>query len=220
MGYVSPRQASKTLGVSTRTLSRWADEGKIPFVKTAAGQRRYDLTSYLKQQSPVTTSTVRTVLYARVSTHGQRDDLTRQTEALTRHYPHGEVITEVGSGLNLRRRKFITLLERVIRGDIDCMVVAHKDRLCRFGFELVEWLCEQFECQLVVLYKKNCSPHDELVQDMLSVVHCFSARLYGLRKYEKKLREDPELQSQNATRENEGSDETESERSSKSEDLP
>jgi predicted site-specific integrase-resolvase len=140
-----------------------------------------------------------TVLYARVSTSSQRDDLKRQTEALTTSYPGAEVITEIGSGLNFRRRKLNAILERIISGDIQCLVVAHKDRLARFGFDLIEWLCEKFDCKLVVLYQQKYSPQAELVQDMLSVVHCFSSRVYGLRKYEKQLREDSEIQKQKTT---------------------
>ncbi|MGL4375550.1 MAG: IS607 family transposase [Microcoleaceae cyanobacterium] len=195
MPYVTPREAANLLGVSTRTLARWSEEGKIVTFKTEAGQRRYDIAAYLKQKS-ISTEPARpsTVLYARVSTSSQRDDLQRQTEALTTSYPGCEVITEIGSGLNFRRRKLNAILERIINGDIQLLVVAHKDRLARFGFDLIEWLCERFDCKIMVLYQQKYSPETELVQDMLSIVHCFSSRLYGLRKYEKKLRADPELQ--------------------------
>jgi predicted site-specific integrase-resolvase len=172
----------------------------ISAIKTEAGQRRYDLAEYLNQKSG-TTELARpsTVLYARVSTSSQRDDLKRQTEALTTSYPGGQIITEIGSGLNFRRRKLNAILERIISSDIQCLVVAHKDRLARFGFDLIEWLREKFDCKLVVLYQQKYSPQAELVQDMLSVVHCFSSRLYGLRKYEKQLREDSEIQKQKMT---------------------
>ncbi|XZO00726.1 MAG: IS607 family transposase [Microcoleus sp.] len=206
MPYVTPREAANALGVNPRTLARWSEDGLIKVIKTPAGQRRYDIAEYLKQKSG-TTELARpsTVLYARVSTSSQRDELKRQTEALTTSYPGCEVITEIGSGLNFRRRKLNTILERIIGGDIQCLVVAHKDRLARFGFDLIEWLCEKFDCKVVVLYQQKYSPETELVQDMLSVIHCFSSRLYGLRKYEKKIREDPEIQKQKtALTENDG----------------
>ena len=200
MPYVTPREAANALGVNPRTLARWSEDGLIKAIKTEAGQRRYDIAEYLKQKSGTTELARRsTVLYARVSTSSQRDDLKRQTEALTTSYPGGEIITEIGSGLNFRRRKLNTILERIISGDIQCLVVAHKDRLARFGFELIEWLCEKFDCKLVVLYQQKYSPQAELVQDMLSVVHCFSSRVYGLRKYEKQLRQDSEIQKQKTT---------------------
>lgn len=201
MPYVTPREAANALGVNPRTLARWSEDGLIKTIKTEAGQRRYDIAEYLKQKSGTTELARRsTVLYARVSTSSQRDDLKRQTEALTTSYPGCEVITEIGSGLNFRRRKLNAILERIISGDIQCLVVAHKDRLARFGFDLIEWLCEKFDCKLVVLYQQKYSPQAELVQDMLSVVHCFSSRLYGLRKYEKQLRQDSEIQKQKTTR--------------------
>ncbi|MEG3875488.1 IS607 family transposase [Microcoleus sp. Z1_B5] len=201
MPYVTPREAANALGVNPRTLARWSEDGLIKTIKTEAGQRRYDIAEYLKQKSGTTELARRsTVLYARVSTSSLIDDLKRQTEALTTSYPGCEVITEIGSGLNFRRRKLNAILERIISGDIQCLVVAHKDRLARFGFDLIEWFCEKFDCKLVVLYQQKYSPQAELVQDMLSVVHCFSSRLYGLRKYEKKLRQDSEIQKQKTTR--------------------
>lgn len=201
MPYVTPRQAASALGVNPRTLARWEEEGKIRAIKTESGQRRYDLAEYVKRKSGASSSIrPHTTLYARVSTSSQRDDLHRQTEALVAHYPGCEVITEIGSGLNFRRRKLNSILERVISGDIQCLVVAHKDRLARFGFDLIEWLCEKFDCKLVVQDQQKYSPEAELLQDMLSVVHCFSSRLYGLRKYEKKLRTDPEIQKQKTSR--------------------
>ncbi|MBO1349157.1 MAG: recombinase family protein [Hormoscilla sp. GUM202] len=90
---------------------------------------------------------------------------------------------------------FQSILERIVRQDIQRLVVAHRDRLCRFGWELVEWLCKYNAVQLVVLNEQQLSPEQELVQDMLSIIHCFSSRLYGLRKYRKeitsKVREEP-----------------------------
>lgn len=131
----------------------------------------------------------------RVSTHSQSDDLQRQLEHLRGCYPEAEVISETGSGLNFRRKKFLAILERIIDGDIQRIVVAHPDRLVRFGFSLIKWLCEKFECELVVLNDRKLSPEAELIQDMLSIVHCFSSRLYGLRKYKSKLKEDLQKES-------------------------
>ncbi len=95
---------------------------------------------------------------ARVSTRPQKADLSRQVERLSTLYPGAEVIKEVGGGLNLRRKGLITLLGRVLRGDIGIIVVAHKDRLARFGFDIIEWLCEQFDCKIVVLNEISLSP--------------------------------------------------------------
>lgn len=194
MKYYTPKDAAKILSVSVSSLRRWESEGKIASIKTPSGHRRYALEEIEKQlHQPKSTSTV---LYARVSTSSQRDDLTRQIDFLRQHYQDGEVVSEVGSGLNFRRKGFISILERVLSKDIQCVVVAYPDRLVRFGFELVKWICERSECQLLVLHDTQLSPEQELVQDMLSIIHCFSARLYGLRKYKKQIKQ--ELQDENA----------------------
>ncbi|WP_041596179.1 IS607 family transposase [Halothece sp. PCC 7418] len=181
MSYVSPQEASKQLGVSVSTLRRWDKEGKIKSIRTPGGQRRFSISEYEDQTEKPT------VCYARVSTHSQRDDLERQIDFLRQAYPRAELVKEVGSGLNFRRRKFLSLLERIYQGDVGCLVCAYSDRLVRFGFPLIEWLCSQAECKLVVLNERNLSPEQELVEDILSILHCFSARLYGLRKYRKQV---------------------------------
>ena len=193
MEYVTPREAARILSVSVSTLRRWDNEGLIKSIKTPAGHRRFSLAQLENlslSQKPITT-----VLYCRVSTSSQRDDLVRQIDFLRQHYPTGEVISDIGSGLNFKRKGFISLLERILNKDVRRVVVAYPDRLVRFGFELVKWLCEYAGCELVVLHDTKLSPEQELVQDMLSIIHCFSARLSGLRKYKKQISQ--ELQENN-----------------------
>ncbi len=180
--YVSPREAAEHFGVSVQTLRKWDNAGKLDSIRTEGNQRRFCIeNSEQLHNKPI-------VAYARVSTHGQRDDLERQAEFLCQRYPDSKLVTEVGSGLNFKRRKFIKILEQVCQGAISALVVAYPDRLVRFGFPLVEWLCEHHGVQLLVLNQRNLSPQEELVEDILSILHCFSARLYGLSKYEKQAR--------------------------------
>ncbi|MBW4573585.1 MAG: IS607 family transposase [Tolypothrix carrinoi HA7290-LM1] len=188
MQHVTPKEAAKILGVHVSSLRRWENEGKLKAIRTPGGQRRFILEEVEKTAGIA--RAIRTVCYGRVSTHSQQDDLQRQLAFLRERYPEGEVISETGSGLNFRRKKFISILERIIDGDIKRLVVAHPDRLVRFGYELVKWLCEKFECELVVLNDRKLSPEAELIQDMLSIVQQFSSRLYGLRKYKSKFKED------------------------------
>lgn len=190
MEYVTPQEAAKRLGVHVGSLRRWENEGRITAIKTPSGHRRYAIGAV--ERLAGSQSRPNTVLYARVSTSSQRDDLQRQTEFLKSKYPTSEIVSEIGSGLNYRRRKFLTILERVFKGDIQQIVVAYPDRLVRFGFELVRWVCEKHECSILVLNESKLSPHEELVQDILSILHCFSSRLYGLRKYEKQVRGEKE----------------------------
>lgn len=182
--YVPARKAQLALGVTLKTLLRWEESGKIKTIRTPNGQRRYDIDSVLP--------TVRTdraiILYGRVSSHAQKSDLARQIQFLVARYPSGEVIKEVGSGLNFRRKKLLAILERVLAGDVRMVVVCHKDRLCRFGFDLIQWLCEKCNCELVVLNQAQLSPEREMVEDILAIIHVFSCRLYGLRKYKQEIR--------------------------------
>ncbi|QOV24368.1 IS607 family transposase [Anabaenopsis elenkinii CCIBt3563] len=188
MQHVTPKEAAKILGVHVSSLRRWENEGKLKAIRTPGGQRRFILEEVEKIGG--IPRKIKTICYGRVSTHSQQDDLQRQLEHLRTRYPEAEIISEVGSGLNFKRKKFLAILERIIDGDIQRVVVAHPDRLVRFGFELVRWLCTKFECELVVLNDRKLSPEQELVQDMLSIIHCFSSRLYGLRKYKSSIKED------------------------------
>lgn len=188
--YVKPRDAAATLGVHVRTLSRWEKEGKIKAIKTPAGQRRYDIESYQEQFCPPDRVTV---IYARVSSRGQQEDLSRQAEFLQGRYPDAELVAEIGGGLNYKRKKLLSLLERVMSGDVGTIVVAHKDRLTRFGFDWLVWFCDRFDCKIVVLNETVLSPSEEMVEDILAILHCFSSRLYGLRKYKTQVEKDQDL---------------------------
>jgi putative resolvase len=188
--YVTPKEASKYFGVCLHTLRRWEKQGWISAVRTPSGRaRRYDLDSYTRlprKQKCV-------VLYARVSSRAQKPDLERQIARLVSLYSGAEVVGEVGGGLNFKRPKFLALLERVRAGDVGTIVVAHRDRLCRFGFEFVEWYCHQYGCEVVVLDDQEFSPQQELVEDILAILHCFSSRVYGLRKYRTAIQKDQDL---------------------------
>ncbi|WYL92497.1 MAG: IS607 family transposase [Gloeotrichia echinulata IR180] len=193
--YVKPNEAANTLGVCLRTLRRWEEEGKIKAVKTPSGQRRYDIESFIKKESEPDGGRA-TVIYARVSTRPQKADLDRQVERLSALYPGAEVVKEVGGGLNLRRKGLIALLGRVLQGDIRVIVVAHKDRLARFGFDIIEWMCEQFDCQIVVLNQVSLSPHAELVQDIVAILHSFSSRLHSIRRLVYQIKQELQVESE------------------------
>ncbi len=194
INYVPPRVAATRLGVNTKTLERWLEEGKIEGVFTKGGQRRYNLDSII---SPGLTDPRerKTILYARVSSRAQKSDLEQQVQFLKSHYPEAELITDIGSGLNFKRKGLSTLLESVLSNDVGLVVVAHKDRLCRFGFDLISWLASRSSTEILVLNTAHLSPEREMVEDILAIIHVFSCRLYGLRKYKKQIREDSDLPS-------------------------
>ncbi|MBG0742883.1 IS607 family transposase [Cylindrospermopsis raciborskii LB2897] len=186
MPYVPLRKAVKILGMHPNTLRRYADEGKIKSIKNSAGQRLYDVELYIRGDGSRTS----TICYCRVSSSKQRDDLDRQIAYMQSLYPGAEVIKDIGSGLNFKRKGLRSLLDRLLRGDKFILVVTCRDRLARFGFELVQYLVEQNGGQILVLDKTVHCPQSELTRDLLSILHIFSYRIQGLRKYSKKIKED------------------------------
>jgi putative resolvase len=186
--YLTPIEAQKRYGYHPKTLSRWADEGKIQYIKSPGGHRRYLIESLERLVERVDNRPV--ILYARVSTVSQKEDLKSQVEYLGKNYPNCKCITDFGSGLNFKRKKFTALMEQVSRQEIRTIVVAHKDRLCRFGFDFVEWFCNINHCDIVILNNTYKPPHQEMMEDFMSIMHCFSSKLYFLRKYEKIIQND------------------------------
>ena len=186
--YVPLRKAVEQLGLHPNTLRRYADEGKIRFIKNGAGQRLFDVQSYVNQSASTAV-----VCYCRVSSRKQRDDLDRQVAYLSSLYPDATVVSDIGSGINFKRKGLRSILDRLLQGDKLTLVVAHRDRLARFGFELIQYMVEQNGGSIVVLDQTVYSPESELTADMLYILHVFSCRVNGLRKYSKKIKEDADL---------------------------
>ena len=175
-----------------QTLRTWAREGRIDYIRTEGNQRRYDVDSYLGQSNPA-----QTVCYCRVSSKKQSADLDRQVAFMRERYPDAEIVSDVGSGLNFRRRGLLAILERLHQGDKLRVVVAYRDRLGRFGTELIETLLERNGCgrsgELVVLNQRDLSAEEELTTDLLAILTVFGARVNGLRRYHKEIKEDKTL---------------------------
>jgi len=189
---VSISEAARILGVSVSTLRRWDESGQFKAERTPAGHRRYDLNTLKKSAAHrLPTDAPRlTVGYARVSSHDQKDDLARQvmllTEFCARNGWQFEVIEDLGSGLNYRKQGLRRLIKRICAGEIGRLVLTHKDRLLRFGSELVFSLCEEFGVEVVIINQseQDLSFEEELAQDVLEIITVFSARLYGRRSHQ------------------------------------
>ncbi|NEP81404.1 MAG: IS607 family transposase [Okeania sp. SIO3C4] len=188
MGYVPLRKAVEILGLHPNTLRKYADEGKIEIIKNEAGQRLYNAQSYIRGATRASF-----ICYCRVSSSKQKDDLNRQVEFMQNQYPEAEVIKDIGSGLNFKRKGLRAILDRLLRGDQLTIVVTCRDRLTRFGFELIQYLVEQNGGKILVLDKTVYCPESEMVADVLSIIHIFSVRVHGLRKYKQKIKEDSDL---------------------------
>jgi predicted site-specific integrase-resolvase len=129
-----------------------------------------------------------------VSSAAQKPDLKNQRSVVedfcaARGLSGTEFIEEIGGGLNFKRKKFLMLVSAIVAGEVGVLVLAHKDRLVRFGYDLLEFLCVQRGCKLLVINSEKLSPEQEMVQDLMTIIHCFSSRLYGLRNYRKSLKE-------------------------------
>ena len=193
MPYIPGRKAAVQLGIHQNTLRRYSDEGRIQTIRTASGQRRYDVDAFLRESAGAVL-----VCYCRVSSAKQREDLVRQVAFMRERYPNAEIVSDIGGGLNFRRKGLVSILERLHRGDKLRIVVAHRDRLARFGFELIQWLAEQNGGGILVLNNADYSPEQELTQDILAILHTFSCRLHGLRRYENAIKADSGLSGEGA----------------------
>lgn len=134
------------------------------------------------------------MVYCRVSSNAQKPELKNQVTAmeafcLGRGLAVNEWVSEVGGGLNFKRKKFLVVIMSMLKGEISVLVVAHKDRLCRFAFEFIQELASSVGCEIIVANQESLSGQQELVEDLMAIIHCFSCRLYGLRNYSKEIKE-------------------------------
>ncbi len=184
---ISVKEASELLGVTPKTLRLWEKEGKIISHRTEGGHRRYEITDLLGSKKEKSL----TVAYARVSSHDQKGDLERQIILLESYCAkqgyNFEVISDLGSGMNYHKKGLIKLIKLLCSYQIDRLVITHKDRLLRFGSELIFTLCEIFSCEVVIINKSEQSTFEEdLANDVLEIITVFSARLYGSRNHKNK----------------------------------
>ena len=201
MPYVPLRKAVKKLGLHPNTLRRYADQGKIQFIKNEAGQRLYDVEAYIRGAANSSL-----ICYCRVSSSKQKDDLQRQIAYMQSLYPSAQIIKDIGSGLNFKRKGLRSILDRLLCGDKLKVIVACRDRLCRFGFELIQYMVEQNGGEILVLDQTVHCPQTEITTDLLSIIHVFSCRMHGLRKYSKKIKEDQDIPKPNSKKSNQKMD--------------
>ncbi len=187
-------QIAEKYNVSRDTICRWVKQGIISYSVMPSGIKRYHYKPDVRQVEPPKAEDKRiSIIYARVSTAKQTDDLRKQIALLEHNYPEHVLYSDVGSGLNYKRKALRKMVEQVLAGKVREIVVTYRDRLCRFSFELFEWLFARFGTRIVVLEEPDSSPEKELVDDLLAVITVFGARANGLRKYKSKIKSDPDL---------------------------
>ena len=205
-----PKDFAELLGVSVKTLQRWDRDGILKANRTPTDRRYYTYEQYLQFKGVQTENDRRdTVIYARVSTKNQKGDLQNQVEFLKQFCNAkgmivNQCIEDFGSGLNYNRKKWNQLLDEVMENKIKTIVISDKDRFIRFGYDWFEKFCEKFNTKIMIVNNEALSPKEELVQDILSILHVFSCRLYGLRKYKNQIKKDEEIakELQNGNRSN------------------
>jgi excisionase family DNA binding protein len=195
--YLSGKEACQKLGVHSRTLYNWEEKGKIDTIRTPGGKRLYNVDKYIKEQ---TTNKIYNdneeeldklkIIYVRVSSETQKNDLERQKLYMQKRYPKHLLIEDIGSGLNFNRRGLRKIIKYAINGKLEELVVAYKDKLARFGFELIEDLIKEYSNGRIIILNKDKDldkePEEELVNDMLQIMNIFTTKMNGLKKYKEK----------------------------------
>ena len=188
MKYYSSKDVTKILGVTAQTLRNWDKEGKLkPSYTKSNGYRYYSedvILSYTQERK--TKKDINVVLYARVSSKELQDDLERQISNLKEYakdkYEKYDVISDIGSGINYEKPGLKRLIEMINKKQVDIIVVLYKDRLLRYGFELVEYFAKLNNVKIEVIDKIDKNQDQELVEDLVQIITVFSCKLQGKRK--------------------------------------
>ena len=192
--FICIKEAAELIGVTTTTLRRWEECGKFtPNHRTLGNHRRYELKSVLSLIHPTVNNieTKKTICYSRVSTHDQKKDLGIQTQVLEQYvkeknYTNIEYINDIGSGLNYKKKGLTKLIKLILNNQIDKIILVHKDRLLRFGSDLLINIANHFGVETIILNEKTQSFEETLSSDVLEIITVFSAKLYGRRSNKNK----------------------------------
>lgn len=186
-------QFAEMIGKSVKTLQKWDRDGILKAYRSPSNRRYYTHRQYLDYIGESRTEIKSNVIYARVSTRNQIDDLKNQIKYLEKYcldngIPISNIYSDFGSGMNYSRKKWNTLIDDCFEGKIDKIIISYKDRFVRFGFDWISDLLYRLTgTQIIIVENISTTPENELIQDLISIIHVFSCRVYGLRKYKKKL---------------------------------
>lgn len=203
--YVGSKEATKILGVHYKTLQNWDEKGLIDTIRTPGNKRLYNVEKYLKKLESkednkkndnykpddnienIDIKGKLNICYIRVSSLSQKGDLINQKEYMKQKYPKHIIIEDIGSGMNFNKRGLRKIIHLSIKGKINELVVAYKDRLTRFGFELIEDLIKTYSNGKIIILNDNKKKtgEEELVTDIMSIMNVYVAKMNGLRKYNK-----------------------------------
>ena len=190
----TPQEFGKLIGRTTNTLQKWDRKGILKAHRSPTNRRYYTHDQYLEYRGLKAAERGLTIVYARVSGVAQKPDLLNQVKALESYCePHhikvDEWMQDIGSGLNYKRKQFNRLMELVELGEVRRIIIAHRDRLVRFGYGYFEAFCERHNTQIIVVNGDTMSPDQELVQDLVAIITVFASRLHGIRSYKKVIKD-------------------------------
>lgn len=198
--YKGGKETAKILGVHQRTLYLWEAKGLIETIRTPGNKRLYNVVRFLEDKKcknnvcenldELDNKEKLKICYVRVSSNNQKDDLERQKKLMIEKYPNYIIVEDIGSGLNLNKRGIKKIIHLAIAGKISELVVAYRDRLTRFGYELIEELIIKYSKGKITVLSENekLEPEEEVIKDMMAIMNVYVAKMNGLRKY-KKLKE-------------------------------
>lgn len=195
MSILKPKDVSRILNVSQKTLQRWDKDKTLVAYRNPKNRRYYtqkQIDSFLGKE---TDKQRKHIAYSRVSNESQKNNLINQNSFI-QNYVNAkgiildDFISDIGSGLNYKRKNWNKLLDMVINNEVDTIYITYKDRFVRFGFDWFEDFCNNFNTKIVVLNNKNSSPKEELIEDLNFIIDIFSYRVYDLEKYKNKIKDD------------------------------
>ena len=184
---------AEAIGKSVKTLQRWDRQGILTAYRSPSKRRYYTQTQYNEYMGITTTENKQNVIYSRVSSRNQKDDLENQIKFMYNYtqqegIPIGNIYSDIGSGLNYKRKNWNKLIDDCFNGNINKIYIAHKDRFVRFGFDWISELLKKYTgVDVISIDDVISSPEEDIIQDLISIIHAFSCRIYGLRKYMKKI---------------------------------
>ena len=197
--YKGGKEASEILGIHQRTLYLWEAKGLIETVRTPGNKRLYNVDKFLQDKKckeveatcedldELDKKDKLKICYIRVSSNNQKDDLDRQKQLMISKYPNYTIIEDIGSGLNLNKRGIKKIIHLAIAGKVKELVIAYRDRLTRFGYELIEELITKYSKGKIIVLSENdkLEPEEELVKDVMAIMNVYVAKMNGMRKYKK-----------------------------------
>jgi len=189
--FVTRKEVLKVLKIHYQTLYKMAEREEIETLK-AGSHTLYNLEKYLRGKQILTKR--KHICYCRVSSQKQKKDLERQIEYMKEKYPENEIIIDIASGLNYERKGLQKILEYAINGEIEELVIAYKDRLTRFGYEMIEWIIKKYSKGKITIINKSeeKTNTEEITKDVIAIMNIYVAKINGLRKYKKEIKEEIE----------------------------